>query len=199
MSEDISYKAHILIGIRSNGVMTVIADWPQVPKQAEVQQEIDAARNGTSPGEFHPEPLTDPDLSLSTHPTYSTGARVPACLLGKCKCPRKGTWDMFCLSAPLPLPRRLSTERARTERARTALCASYNEITAMRLGLHRRSDAAADVHAPGLQRSIGLLVGCADEDPGSDFQLPYVAWDVGHNWDAGRNDDRLLSILVFQR
>jgi hypothetical protein len=46
MSEDISYKTHILIGVRSNGVMTVIADWPHVPKQAEVQQEIDAARDG---------------------------------------------------------------------------------------------------------------------------------------------------------
>ena len=46
MSEDISYKTHILIGVRSNGVMTVIADWPHVPKQAEVQQEIDAAGDG---------------------------------------------------------------------------------------------------------------------------------------------------------
>ena len=40
------YKTHILIGVRPNGVMTVIADWPHVPKQTDVQQEIDAARNG---------------------------------------------------------------------------------------------------------------------------------------------------------
>lgn len=46
MSGEISYKTHILIGVRPNGVMTVIADWPHVPKQAEVQQEIDATRNG---------------------------------------------------------------------------------------------------------------------------------------------------------
>jgi hypothetical protein len=46
MSEVISYKTHILIAVRSNGVMTVIADWPRVPKQAEVQQEIDTARDG---------------------------------------------------------------------------------------------------------------------------------------------------------
>ncbi len=46
MSSGISYKTHILIGIRSNGVMTVIADWPHVPRQAEVQEEIDAARDG---------------------------------------------------------------------------------------------------------------------------------------------------------
>jgi hypothetical protein len=46
MSGEISYKTHILIGVRSNGVMTVIADWPNVPRQAEVQQKMDEARNG---------------------------------------------------------------------------------------------------------------------------------------------------------
>jgi hypothetical protein len=46
MSSGISYKTHILVGIRGNGVMTVIADWPHVPRQAEVQEEIDAARDG---------------------------------------------------------------------------------------------------------------------------------------------------------
>ena len=43
MSAAIDYKTHILIGVRSNGVMTVLRDWPNVPKQAEVQEEIDAA------------------------------------------------------------------------------------------------------------------------------------------------------------
>jgi hypothetical protein len=46
MREEVSYRTHILIGVRSNGVMTVIADWPHVPKQADVQKEIDAASNG---------------------------------------------------------------------------------------------------------------------------------------------------------
>jgi hypothetical protein len=46
MSGEVSYRTHILIGVRPNGVMTVIADWPHVPKQTDVQQEIDAARNG---------------------------------------------------------------------------------------------------------------------------------------------------------
>ena len=46
MSEAVSYRTHILIGVRSNGVMAVIADWPHVPKQSEVEQEIDDARNG---------------------------------------------------------------------------------------------------------------------------------------------------------
>jgi hypothetical protein len=43
MDRTMDYKTHILIGARANGVMTVIADWPHVPRQAEVQSEIDAA------------------------------------------------------------------------------------------------------------------------------------------------------------
>jgi hypothetical protein len=46
MSGEVSYKTHILIGVRSNGIMIVIADWPHVPKQPEVQKEINAASNG---------------------------------------------------------------------------------------------------------------------------------------------------------
>ena len=46
MERAVDYKTHILIGVRDNGVMTVIADWPHVPRQAEVQHEIDASRNG---------------------------------------------------------------------------------------------------------------------------------------------------------
>jgi hypothetical protein len=40
----IDYKTHILVGVRANGAMAIIADWPHVPKQAEVQEEIDEAR-----------------------------------------------------------------------------------------------------------------------------------------------------------
>lgn len=40
----IDYKAHILIGIRPSGIMTVIADWPHLPKQTEVQERIDRTR-----------------------------------------------------------------------------------------------------------------------------------------------------------
>jgi hypothetical protein len=46
MARPIDYKTHILIGVRENGVMTVIADWPHLPKQADVQKEIDTSRNG---------------------------------------------------------------------------------------------------------------------------------------------------------
>ena len=42
MSGDISYKTHILVGVRANGAMSVIADWPHLPKQVEVQGKIDA-------------------------------------------------------------------------------------------------------------------------------------------------------------
>lgn len=43
MSAAIDYKTHILIGVRSNGIMTVLRDWPNLPRQSEVQDEIDAA------------------------------------------------------------------------------------------------------------------------------------------------------------
>ena len=45
MVGDISYKTHILVGVRPSG-MKVLAEWPHVPKQAEVQKEIDRAQNG---------------------------------------------------------------------------------------------------------------------------------------------------------
>ena len=46
MSAEITYKTHILIGVRENGVMTVIADWPHLPRQSEVQDRMNDARNG---------------------------------------------------------------------------------------------------------------------------------------------------------
>ena len=45
MTDDISYKTHILVGVSRSG-MTVLADWPYVPKQSEVQREIERGRNG---------------------------------------------------------------------------------------------------------------------------------------------------------
>jgi hypothetical protein len=39
----IDYKTHILIGVRADGAMTVLRDWPNVPKQAEVEAAIGAA------------------------------------------------------------------------------------------------------------------------------------------------------------
>jgi hypothetical protein len=46
MSGELSYKTHILIGVRPKGDMTVIADWPHVPKQADVERKIGEARHG---------------------------------------------------------------------------------------------------------------------------------------------------------
>src|SRR3981081_2393664 len=42
--QPIDYTTHVLIGVREGGVMTVLADWPYVPLQAEVQKEIDCVR-----------------------------------------------------------------------------------------------------------------------------------------------------------
>ena len=39
--QPVDYKTHILIGVRPNGIMNVIAEWPSVPRQAEVQEQID--------------------------------------------------------------------------------------------------------------------------------------------------------------
>jgi hypothetical protein len=46
MTRELSYKTHILIGVGANGAMTVIADWPHLPKQAEVKDKINKARDG---------------------------------------------------------------------------------------------------------------------------------------------------------
>jgi hypothetical protein len=46
MNRGFSYRTHILIGVRQDGVITVIANWPHVPKQADVQKAIEAARDG---------------------------------------------------------------------------------------------------------------------------------------------------------
>ena len=45
--QPIDYKTHILIGVRGDGVMTVVCDWPHLPTQAEVQAQMDAAQNGS--------------------------------------------------------------------------------------------------------------------------------------------------------
>lgn len=42
----IDYKTHILIAVRGDGVMTVVCDWPHLPTQAEVQEQIDASASG---------------------------------------------------------------------------------------------------------------------------------------------------------
>jgi hypothetical protein len=42
--QEIDYKTHILIGVRVDGVMNIIDDWPHVPTQVDVQEAIDGAR-----------------------------------------------------------------------------------------------------------------------------------------------------------
>lgn len=43
-TREVDYKTHILIGRTSAGDMTVIGEWPHLPRQSEVQQKIDDAR-----------------------------------------------------------------------------------------------------------------------------------------------------------
>ena len=41
----VDYKTHILIGRTSDGKMTVIGEWPHVPRQPEVQKKNDENRD----------------------------------------------------------------------------------------------------------------------------------------------------------
>ena len=43
-STAIDYKTHILIGVRANGVMSVICHWHRVPRQSEVEAKAAATR-----------------------------------------------------------------------------------------------------------------------------------------------------------
>jgi hypothetical protein len=40
----IDYKTHILLGVRANGVMSVICHWHRVPRQSEVEEKAAATR-----------------------------------------------------------------------------------------------------------------------------------------------------------
>ena len=46
-TREVDYKTHILIGRTTAGDMAVIGEWPHVPRQSEVQQRIDGARQNT--------------------------------------------------------------------------------------------------------------------------------------------------------
>jgi hypothetical protein len=67
--QKVDYKTHILIGVRPNGIMTVIADWPNVPRQAEVQEQIDVTRENY--GTFV---LATPTSIMSGNNQASSGA-----------------------------------------------------------------------------------------------------------------------------
>jgi len=40
----IDYKTHILIGLRADGAMSIIDDWPHVPLQSDIEKAIAGAR-----------------------------------------------------------------------------------------------------------------------------------------------------------
>jgi hypothetical protein len=47
------------------------------PLTGHIADMAEPARMPSRPGEFHPEPLTDPDLTLSRHPARATARRLP--------------------------------------------------------------------------------------------------------------------------
>src|SRR5258705_2602189 len=52
------------------------------------------------PGEFHPEPLTDPDLILSHHPARATARRLPPSV--ELRAPPVASWpDSSSMTRPL--------------------------------------------------------------------------------------------------
>jgi hypothetical protein len=67
--------------------MQAITPWEMLPslQQNEIgTSEVDPFRSSilgpwppSRPGESHPEPLTDPDLTLSRHPARATTGRLP--------------------------------------------------------------------------------------------------------------------------
>ena len=40
----IDYRTHILVGVRADGVMTIVEDWTHVPTQGDVEEAIDGTR-----------------------------------------------------------------------------------------------------------------------------------------------------------
>jgi hypothetical protein len=75
----VDYKIHILIGVRPDGIMTVIADWASVPHQTEVQKQIDATR----------EPY---EMFVLSTPTSIMPGNNQARSGGNCKSVPSGRW-----------------------------------------------------------------------------------------------------------
>jgi hypothetical protein len=48
-----------------------------MPRKRRLAVKMWRSRRPSRPGEFHPEPLTDPDLTLSRHPARATARRLP--------------------------------------------------------------------------------------------------------------------------
>jgi hypothetical protein len=72
MNERIDYSTHILIGIKKSGDMTVVAQWPRVPRQADVDAKIRSA--GETYGSFvlctPTSIITGPGSSLTKRPLW---------------------------------------------------------------------------------------------------------------------------------
>ena len=73
----IDYKTHILIGVRVSGIMAVIADWPHVPAQSEVQAKIDGTYEIGIGGSLAAPPLPHHRAYGSVHGGSSGWASAP--------------------------------------------------------------------------------------------------------------------------
>jgi hypothetical protein len=62
---EVQYLAHSVVPLRGHDRFTFIADSGT------------STRLPSRPGEFHPEPLTDPDRILSHHPARAIARRLP--------------------------------------------------------------------------------------------------------------------------
>ena len=54
--------------------MADVRSWPHNELKSDIAP---CPKRPSRPGEFHPEPLTDPDLTLSRHPARATARRLP--------------------------------------------------------------------------------------------------------------------------
>jgi len=61
---------------------STVGYWGQTVRQRCVGRETQMP---SRPGEFHPEPLTDPDVTLSRHPARATARRLPPSI--ECRAP----------------------------------------------------------------------------------------------------------------
>jgi hypothetical protein len=69
----IDYRTHILVGVRTDGVMTIIKNWPCVPTQADVQAVIDGTR-----GPFASFALCTPTSVLPGKRAVEEAKKVPS-------------------------------------------------------------------------------------------------------------------------
>jgi hypothetical protein len=73
-----SYRAHPRLYHRVESMRCEDSDAIGAKRTCRERRErVDLTKMPSRPGELHPEPLTDPDLTLSRHPARATARRLP--------------------------------------------------------------------------------------------------------------------------